>query len=200
MEFEKLKYSAKEHWRQKGWWYFTWRLLVVFVLAMWLWPNTELPAHRDIEDVETTLDDGPKDWHNAPSARRDLRKILTATQSRFYWDSFNWMMEYGKPLKVRNFESHIINLSFAMSEPFDLKPRQRCRSFREKMVVTAKSNLREGIACQRGIADWCKQVEGEKMQCRDKKPSGLEAITGDVFGTHNLNVDLNRQLHKLPKF
>jgi len=198
MDRERLKYTAKETFRLKGWWYFTWRILAVIVAIWFFWPETVEPVSKAPEQNEPFV---AKSWHHqTPEAKRDLREILTTTQSTFYWDSFNWMMEYGKPSQPKDFESKILKLLMIMGEAAPNDKQQHCRQFREKLIVIGKANTREGIACKRGIADWCKQITGEKMHCRDQKPTGLDALTGDALDSHNLDVKFKRGLHKLPSF
>ncbi|GEM_PF-3763082 len=194
MDREKLEYTIKETFRLKGWWYFTWRFFVLVGAIWYFWPQTVEPVVRVPEKEEPFV---AKEWHQTAETDRDLREILTTTQSTFYWDSFNWMMEYGKAAKPKGFESKIIKLLMVMGEAASDEKQGYCRQFREKIVVVGKANTREGIACKRGLADWCKQVAGEKMHCRDQKPTGLDALTADQ---HNLKTKLNRGLQKLPSF
>jgi len=202
MDYDKLKYTVKETARQKGAKWFFWRGLLVLV-ALWLfWPDMTPPPQPEKPEVSDATDDAtlPKPWHQTAEVERDLRQILTTTQSSFYWDSFNWMMEYGKPLTPRSFESKILNLLYVMDEGEKADNGMFCRTFREKLVVAGQANTREGLACQRGKADWCKQLKGEKMQCRTQHAQGLQALTDEMLDTHNFEIRLKRGLYKLPRF
>ncbi|MDG1286889.1 MAG: hypothetical protein P8P30_04915 [Rickettsiales bacterium] len=202
MDREKLKYTITETFRLKGWWYFTWRILAVVALVWFFFPEMAInPASKEnASESEQAEPFVAKAWHQTAETKRDLRAILTTTQSSFYWDSFNWMMEYGKASQPKDFESKILSLLMVMGETAVNEKQQQCRQFREKLMVVGQVNTRTGIACKRGVADWCKQVAGEKMHCRDKQPTGLDALTGDALGSHNLDTKLKRGLHSLPSF
>ncbi len=200
MDFGQLKYNVVETIGHKGVWYFIWRAALVALIIWWVWPEPDAVIKHKVADTAVDLADEPKDWHQFAQSSQDLRKIITTSQSTFYWESFNWMMEYGVAERPRSFESRVINIRFLMSDIFQTKDKRSCRSFREKMVVAGKANHREGVACKRQIADWCKQVKGEKIKCRSKKSQGIDSLKDDVFDAHNLNIKLNRNLQKLPSF
>lgn len=203
MNLKQLKYQITETIKHKGVMWFVWRILAFIVLCWLFWPEPKVDAPiDDKKDVGEHEQQGSveKAWHELPETDRDLRKILTTTQSAFYWDSFNWMMEYGKPMQPKDFESKIINFFFVFGKPFTTKKKVKCQMFREKIVLLGKANNRSGLACKRSLADWCKQIEGEKMQCRDKKPSGFDALTEDMFDSHNFKIKLQRNLYNIPGF
>lgn len=196
MDFDQLKYNVKETIRIKGAWYFLWRIGLAVLIIWWLWPESDPVISHKIKDVAVDLaEDEPREWHNIADTPQDLRKIITTTQSVFYWDSFNWMMEYGVAEKPRSFESKILKVRFLMSDIFDGEKKMKCRTFREKLVVTGKANSREGIACKRAGADWCKQIKGERFQCRTQPSDDLIDIDMDHF-----NIKMKRHMNSLPSF
>ena len=105
------------------------------------------------------------------------------------------MMEYGVPEKPKSFESKVLNVRFLMSDIFETSDKRKCRYFREKLVVAGKANSRQGTACQQAVAEWCKQVKGESMECRVKAKDGM--FDAEM---HNLDLKINNSLRSLPSF
>jgi hypothetical protein len=196
-----LSYWLSETYKQKGAGWFIWRLGAVLLLLWFVLPGEADPVPVQTPEAETPV--APIVLDNSITyepTKTDLRKIMSTTQTKLYWDSFNWMMEYGQPKQARDFNHPILKLRYVMSDMLDSAPKGKCRAFRERLIIGERGNQHAGIACQQAKADWCKQIQGEKMQCRNKAPKGMDAWTNRHFDTHNLNIKLNNTLAKLPSF
>ena len=218
MDLKQLKYAIKETIKQKGVMWFVWRILMVLSVLWVLWPDAE-ELSQPVQKVKQQPDSPEKiaqqSWRKAPEVQRDLRQIMTTAQSTYYWDSFNWMMEYGDAYVPKSFESKTLNMLFAAEAlTQQVKPTQQpdeknpgkmkkldvkvpCRIFREKIVIQAQANTRDGVACKRGPSDWCKQLKGEKMHCRTG-PSGGDGLLD--FDMQQFNIKLDRGLSNIPSF
>ncbi len=205
MNKQEFNYKVRETLRLRGWWYFTWRIAFVVGIIYVLLPSFESTQIGDKNSSnEATAQEEyvmpRKMWQKTKHVERDLSKIMTIEQSLYYWSSFNWMMEYGEPNKPRSFESPRINMIFLTQEIKKTPSNKTCRTFSEKIVLAGQANARYAVACKRGVADWCRKLKGENFYCRSKAPTGIDALSRNVFDTHNLEVDIQRNLYKLPSF
>lgn len=196
MSWEKYRYHIRETVRIVGIRKLLFRFLLV-ALALYIFlpdfsePPPELPAaavqpEQTVPPLTGELSD------------TDLRKLMTTHQSAFYWTTFQWMMEYGKPLEPRNFNDPVIHLAYLADEKF-MSGRTTCRPYSEKLVLAKKMNIRKGIACRSAQGGWCRQPEGEKAICRIEKPGGIAGLQVDAEITmHAFKIGWDRNLAKLP--
>jgi hypothetical protein len=173
------------------------KICIALWLAFWLfWPEAETApqplAPAAIEAKKTV----PQDPLPPPSTvtKDDLRPQMTAAQSRYYWDSFVWMMEHGKPLAPKAMQANALYVRYLKDAPFKAENGLECQPYSEELSIAGKTNQRQGIGCRKALHHWCRQVVGEKAQCR--LPEGGSVSTDSDMTLHNLKTDWNRNLYR----
>jgi hypothetical protein len=134
----------------------------------------------------------------AEVASEDLRPLMTATQTAFYWNSFQWMMSYGKELTPKAFSNKVLYVRYVKEKPIENEKKLTCRPYTEQIILAGKSNTRRGLACQRPSLDWCRQEKGKNAECRLVEPSGSFAkfSTDYDITVHNAKVDWDSTLYR----
>lgn len=169
--------------------------VMVCLVGYWLWPEVQ-PLTPTTEVKHAMPDPSPPP---ASASEDDLRERMTANQSRFYWSSFIWMMEHGKPLAPRSFDGKVLFVSYLADAPFVAENKLNCRPYSERIIIADRANTRQGLACNIGQGSWCRQPIGERAECRRTAPDGtLSTIQTDYsLSLQNMKVDWNRNLKRV---
>jgi hypothetical protein len=185
------KYSLQETFRRVGIGSIVKLVLILGLFLWWIWP--EEPPLTQPQTVQIKPDPIPP---AAEVTQQDLRPLMTATQSSFYWKSFIWMMEHGKVLTSRNFEGKALFTRYIKDEAFNAENGLSCSPYSEAIIMAGKLNIRKGIACKIGMGSWCRQPMDEKAECRRTTPQGgLDVISNDYsMGMHNMKLEWNNKL------
>ncbi len=185
-----LPYALKESLRLTGLRPFIkWGTFLALV-AYFLWPAPEAPQSQ-IVPIQVSQADP-----HAPLATRtesDLREIMTAEQTAFYWKSFEWMMQYGAVLKPKSLDGRVVFVSYLKDESFKAENGLKCHPFSEKLIVAGKFNLRRGVGCEKSAGNWCRQIEGEQAHCRTAAATGFAADS--ALTLQNMRLDWDRNLN-----
>lgn len=188
----KIPYALRENLRLIGLRPFVKWGIILSLAAWFFWPEPEAPE-PPVTPQQQALPHEPVP-PAATETKEDLRDIMTAGQTSFYWDSFQWMMSQGPELKPASLDGNVVFVSYLKDAAFKTENGLTCRPFSEKLIVAGKFNLRRGIGCQSGADGWCRQMVGEKAQCRSTGPNGFALDMQTTLTT--LRIDWDRNLNR----
>lgn len=190
---DEIKYSIQETIRRVGIGSIVKLVLIIALFLWWIWPENEPLTPAQSKSAQMRPDPAPP---ASEVTQEDLRPLMTSAQSSFYWKSFMWMMEHGKDLTSRNFNSKVLFTRYIKDTAFKAENGLSCHPYSEVITMTGKSNIRKGIACKIGFGSWCRQPLGEKAECRRATPQGgLDVIGQDYsLSMHNMKLDWNNKL------
>lgn len=157
-------------------------------------PATVAQTEEKPKSIFATLD--------AKKTNEDVREIMTAEQSSFYWQTFLIMMEHAKPLEHKEYDGNVIQIAYQADAKFKAENGHTCRPYSEKVAMAGRINTRKGIACRKGPGYWCRQPVGETAKCRAPNPSGdFDSTMLDYRITmHNFGIGWDRNLSSLSSF
>lgn len=184
-------YSIREtlrNWGVKG----IVKILLACAFVLWLfWPEGEEVQYKSPPNKRVAVQKPDPLPPEAKMSEEDLRKVLTAEQSGFYWTSFIWMMDNGQELTPKSFDNKVIFVTYLKDKSFQAENGLTCHPYSEKLIIAHKINQRRGIACRLKLDSWCRQPEGEKAICR--LPDASFSAEADVT-LHNLKTGWDRNL------